>query len=206
MLGAAALVLWVFQQNRKRETFSTVVPDVVSSRSLLTDNYAMYASKILGFVPGSGGSFYNADKSIVVYPQPSATWLSLYNNAIKQVAMNTVNMYFATPNTLFIFDQPGFQGKMVIIPFDPIPKGQHQELTSNSANALLFVQHLGTITSGKIFSCVVPNNYRIQFIFEGSQAPTNAMKAGGYHAITCPTSIRRIMIEPDISMADTKKN
>ena len=195
LAAAAALIFWIFQNiNKNKEDF--VVEDVVSARSLLTDNYAAYASKLIAFVPGAGGTYYSPDKSIVFYPQPSPTWLATFTNSLKQLTLDAINTYYNTPNTLFMFDGAGFMGRLIAIPFDPIPKDQKLKFSINSQHAILFVQLLEAITPGKIFSCIVCKGYKVTILFEGAQDPLS-LPPGGHQALTCPTTIRTIDIEPE---------
>jgi len=197
IITSAFIVLYIYKSKTcniksESETFQDS-GDFVSSQVLQLSDYGSYISRLLAFTPG-----LSSGKDIIVYPRPSKAWTNTYEVNKRKLCIETINKYFIFPNTLHIFTEPSFQGRMTIIPFDPIPKNQSFKISADEVNHMvLFKEYLKfRTTTGNPYSCIVPNGYKVIIKYEGSELPDSVLESGPHATIVCPSTIFSITILP----------
>ena len=173
---------------------NNLLSDFVSTGTFNQKELNTYAGNLMHFVPGRN---YSADtNNILMFPEPTPTWISRYQVSIRQSCMDFINDFVKLPCTLFFFSEPNFQGRLVMVPFDPIPINQSLELSKvNIKNALLFSKYI-YYDEGSTISCVVPSKYAIEIFFDDSNVPSVSLVNGPHNTVSCPKPIIKIAISP----------
>jgi hypothetical protein len=206
LLASLAFMIWTWKSNKfynqsEQDNFLDGVGGFVSTGALQMKDYNAYISRLLAFTPSLNGPNQNEDRSILVYPPPSDTWLTSYDANIRRLSVETTNKFFLTPLTLYIFTQANFEGRLVMIPFDPLPLGPehkiHMAATDRSISALFNIYLKPSEEKGYTFSCVVPKDYKITFIFDGTDIPPTELKSGAHMNVSAYSAIFSITIVRD---------
>jgi hypothetical protein len=167
------------------------ISDIVSSTSTSLSDYTKYLSKILSFNPKAANSYASTDAGIVLFPTPSPTWQSKYTQHVRGIMLDVIEKYFKIPETLTIFKSAGFQGNVVMIPFDEFPESQRLVLRNTDYNGVFFNKLLKFDTYPAVFSSYVPDDYTITFRFVGNY-PLLTIGPGAYDSIIAPAELHSI--------------
>lgn len=196
LLTAFGLVIWTLRSPTptlaQEDHFLNEVGDFVSTGAFVLADYSAYVSNLLAFVPGQ-----KTTSNMILFPKPTSTWLSSHEAHKKQLCIDTINKFFTTPFTIYVFTENNFQGKLVMIPFEPIPVGQKIYMSAaQPAHSALFQMHLVLPSSTKtVFSCVVPKDHKVSFGFDVSNAEPLVLIEGAHPTIICYNSIFSITIQ-----------
>ena len=207
VIGAIALILAATNKSMltSKEAFidqyTTTSPGntlVASSPSLYTA--ASQAASLMSFVPDIT-STYNPTKTIIVFPTPSQTWLIDYQTHLRSAIMRSLDNLLTPPNSIMLFTEPNFRGRIVILPFGYLSGAGATAvfLDTDQEHALLFTEILkfSKPAGANTFSCIVPPKHKCIIGFK-NDAPSLDLAEGSHATLIAPTAISNIQVTREI--------
>ncbi len=173
------------------ETFSVDLGRINGFPRLDNQAYSTYAGTLWNWNPTNANQ-----QTIKMLTVPTTTWQEAWSAGIKQISMDAINSWvkFTTGiNTFLMWSDTDYQGQLLMLPFDP--KVVSVFSATNPLWISMFQTVWGSMTSGKSWSCVVPDGYSIILRFETGE-PVTLNNNRYYNNLPYPSRLLEVRVVP----------
>lgn len=188
------VIVACFTKSDKHERFSVDLGRINGFPKLDSEAYSTYAGTLWNWSPSNANQ-----QTIKMLTIPTTTWQEAWSVGIKQISMDAINSWVkftARINTFLMWSDTDYQGQLLMLPFDP------KVVSVFSATNPLWISMFQTIwmsmTPGKAWSCVVPNNYDIIARFENGE-PVTLNSNRYYNNLPYPSRLIELRVVPMLS-------